>query len=103
VAVISNNPATKPLIEACRPIGIEGSVVTLGFPEAKAFLKDVAERRRTVLEEGVSKALGLPVSVRCVASNVEVAALPEDPDGSRLLNEFKRIYGDDAPEVGDVG
>jgi hypothetical protein len=34
---------------------------------------------------------------------VEVAALPEDPDSSRLLTEFKRIYGDDAADVGEVG
>jgi DNA polymerase-3 subunit gamma/tau len=94
VEVISKNPPTRPLIVACRPVAVDGSVVTLGFPEAQSFFKDVAERRRAVLEEGVSKVLGLPVTVRCVAANVEVAQLPEDPDGARLLTEFRRIYGD---------
>ena len=28
------------------PMAVDGNVVTLGFPEAKAFLKDVAERKR---------------------------------------------------------
>jgi DNA polymerase-3 subunit gamma/tau len=103
VEVISKNPPTRPLIVACRPVAVEGSVVTLGFPEAQSFFKDVAERRRAVLEEGVSRVLGIPVTVRCVAANVEVAHIPEDPDGARLLTEFRRIYGDDAADVKDIG
>ena len=102
VEVVSKNPPTKPLILACRPVSVEGSVVTLGFPEAQSFLKDVAERRRAVLEDRVSRVLGMPVSVRCVAANVEISSLPEDPDGTRLLTEFRRIYGDDVVDVGDV-
>jgi DNA polymerase-3 subunit gamma/tau len=102
VEVISKSPPTRPLIVACRPVSVDGNVVTLGFPEAQSFFKDVADRRRPILEDGVSRVLGIPVSVRCVAANVEVAPLPEDPDSSRLLTEFKRIYGDDAPDVGEV-
>ena len=102
VEVISKSPPTRPLIVACRPVSVDGNVVTLGFPEAQSFFKDVADRRRPILEDGVSRVLGMPVSVRCVAANVEVAPLPEDPDSSRLLTEFKRIYGDDAVDVGNV-
>jgi DNA polymerase-3 subunit gamma/tau len=102
VELISKSPPTKPLIVACRPVSVDGSVVTLGFPEAQSFFKDVAERRRAILEDGVSRVLGMPVTVHCVAANVEVSALPEDPDGTRLLTEFKRIYGDDIVDVGDV-
>ena len=102
VEVISKSPAAKPLIVACRPVGVEGSVVTLGFPEAQSFFKDVAERRRAILEDGVSRVLGVPVSVRCVAANVEVSPLPADPDSTRLLTEFRRIYGEDVVDVGDV-
>ena len=102
VEVISKNPPTRPLIVACRPVGVEGSVVTLGFPEAQSFFKDVAERRRAILEDGVSRVLGIPVSVRCVAANVEVSPLPADPDSARLLTEFRRIYGDDVVDVSDV-
>jgi DNA polymerase-3 subunit gamma/tau len=103
VEVISKSPPTRPLIVACRPVAVEGSVVTLGFPEAQSFFKDVAERRRAVLEDGVSRVLGIPVTVRCVAANVEVAQIPEDPDGARLLTEFRRIYGDDASDVKEIG
>jgi DNA polymerase III subunit gamma/tau len=102
VEVISKSPPTRPLIVACRPVAVEGSVVTLGFPEAQSFFKDVAERRRAVLEDGVSRVLGVPVTVRCVAANVEVAQIPEDPDGARLLTEFRRIYGDDAADVKEI-
>ncbi len=102
VATISRNPASKPLIVACRPVGIEGNVVTLGFPEAQAFFKDVAERRKGALEQAVSGVLGTPVSVRFVATNVELIPPPDDPDAARLLTEFKRIYGDDVVDVGDV-
>ena len=103
VEVISKSPSAKPLIVACRPVGVDGAVVTLGFPEAQSFFKDVAERRRPILEDGVSRVLGMSVSVRCVAANVEFSALPEDTDGTRLLSEFRRIYGDDIVDVGDVG
>jgi len=103
VEVVSKSPPTKPLILACRPVSVDGSVVTLGFPETQSFFKDVAERRRASLEDGVSRVLGVPVSVRCVAANVEVSPLPEDPDSARLLTEFRRIYGDDVVDVGDVG
>ena len=103
VELISKSPPTRPLIVACRPVSVDGSVVTLGFPEAQSFFKDVAERRRAVLEDGVSRVLGMPVTVRCVAANVEVSPLPEDPDSTRLLTEFRRIYGDDVVDVGDVG
>ena len=101
--LISKSPPAKPLIVACRPVAVDGSIVTLGFPEAQSFYKDVAERRRTILEDGVSRVLGMPVSVRCVAANVEIAPLPQDPDSTRLLTEFKRIYGDDVVDIGDVG
>jgi len=102
VEIVSKSPPTKPLIVACRPVGVDGSVVTLGFPEGQSFFKDVAERRRAILEEGVGRVLGMPVSVRCVAANIEVAPLPADTDSSRLLTEFRRIYGDDVVDVGDV-
>ena len=35
VAALSSAPALKPMINACRPITVEGNVVTLGFPEEK--------------------------------------------------------------------
>jgi hypothetical protein len=76
--------------------------VTLGFPESQGFLREVAERRRGILEDGVARVLGTPVTVRCVAANVEAAPPPEGSDGSRLVDEFKRIYGDDVKDVGEI-
>jgi len=103
VAAISRNPATKPLISACRPIQVEGNVVTLGFPEEQAFLKDVAERRRTNLEEGIAAFLGHPVGVRCVATNLDLAPpLPGDEAAAHILSEARRIFAEDLADVPDV-
>jgi DNA polymerase-3 subunit gamma/tau len=102
VDIISKNPPTRPLILACRPVAVEGNAVVLGFPEAQSFFKNVAERRRTILEEGVSRVLGVPVVVKCVATNVEVSPLPAGDDSGRLLTEFNRIFNDDAGDVKEV-
>ena len=103
VALISASPPLKPLISVCRPIGVEGNVVTLGFPEEQAFLRDVAERKRPKLEEGLGQFLGRAVGVRCVATNLDLLPpLPADDDAARILAEAQRIFADDLaapPEV----
>ncbi len=97
------NRAVKPLIVDCRPIGVEGNIVTLGFPEEKAFLKDVAERRRPILEQAISQFLDHPVGVRCVATNLDlVPPLPADADAAHLLSEAHRIFADDLADVPEV-
>jgi len=103
VAHISLHPPTKPLIAACRPISVDGNIVTLGFPEGQAFLKDVAERRRANLEEGIGQFLGRAVIVRCVATNLELVppvAAEGDPDF--VMAEARRIFGEDLVDVGEV-
>jgi DNA polymerase-3 subunit gamma/tau len=97
------NRAVKPLIVDCRPIGVEGNVVTLGFPEEKAFLKDVADRRRPILEQAFSTFLEHPVGVRCVATNLDlVPPLPADADAGHILAEAHRIFADDLADVPEV-
>jgi DNA polymerase-3 subunit gamma/tau len=101
VAILSQSPPVKPLIAACRPVSIEGPVVTLGFPEDQAFLKDALERRRSMLEDGIGRVLGRPVNVRCVATNLE--DVPIVPVGDTdLISEAKRIFADDLVDVGEV-
>ena len=55
VAPLSADPPTKPLIVDCRPVAVDGAIVTLGFPEEQAFLKDAAERRRPAIEAGIAR------------------------------------------------
>ena len=100
VAHLSAHPPTKPLVIACRPVTVDGALVTLGFPEEQAFLKDAAERRRPAIEAGISSVLGRPVAVRCVVANIEVAAGP--PDAAYVLAEARRIFADDIVDVGEV-
>ncbi|MEX1169621.1 MAG: hypothetical protein WEE50_05705, partial [Chloroflexota bacterium] len=92
---------TKPLVIACRPVAVEGNIVTLGFPEEQAFLKDAAERRKAAIETGIGAVLGRAVGVRCVVANVEVAATGS-ADAAYVLAEARRIFADDIVDVGEV-
>ena len=104
VARISAYPPTKPLIASCRPISVEDGVVTLGFPEDQGFLRAVADRRRTILEEGIGEVLGRPVVVRCVATNLDlVPQLPSDEDAAFVLAEARRIFADDDADAAEIG
>jgi hypothetical protein len=103
VAELSKSPPIKPLIQVCRPIALDGDVVTLGFPEGQSFLKDVAERRRATLEEGIGRALGRSVAVRLVATNLDLLPPPDDEDAERVLEAARRIFADDLVDAGEVG
>jgi DNA polymerase III subunit gamma/tau len=103
VTRISAHPPTRPLIVACRPVSVEGGVVTLGFPEDKAFLQAVAERRRSVLEEGIGAVLGRPIVVRCVATNLDLVPEIADDEAEFVLAEARRIFGDDVSDAAEVG
>jgi DNA polymerase-3 subunit gamma/tau len=101
--VASVRPATRAVITECRPMSVDGNIVTLGFPEAKAFLKDVAERKRPDLEAAVGGFLGRAVNVRCVATNLDLLPpLPADAEAAFVLAEAKRIFADDLVDVGEV-
>jgi hypothetical protein len=95
---LSAHPPTKPLIQRCRPVAVDGAIVTLGFPEEQAFLKEQAERRRPGIEEGIAAVIGHPVTVRCVVANVELAA----PGADDLVAEARRIFADELADVGEV-
>jgi DNA polymerase-3 subunit gamma/tau len=101
VAQLSAHPPTKPLVIACRPVAVDGAVVTLGFPEEQAFLKDAAERRRTAIEAGIAAVLGHPVTVHCIVANVEIPPAPS-ADADLVLAEARRIFADDIVEIGEV-
>ena len=104
VARVSANPPAKPLIAECRPVSVENGVVTLGFPESKAFLKDLLEKRRTILEESISAVLEHNVAVRCVATNIDVLPdLPTDEEAAWILAEAKRIFGEEGADPAEVG
>ncbi len=100
--VASVRPATRAVISECRPLSVEGALVTLGFPEAKAFLKDHAERKRPELEAAVGQLLGRAVTVRSVATNLDLVAPPADAEAAFVLSEARRIFADDLVDVGEV-
>jgi len=102
VAALSQSPPVKPLIAACRPVSLDGAIVTLGFPEDQAFLKDALERRRAMLEQGIGAILGRPVSVHCVATNLDHVPVIPLAEAADLISEARRIFADDLVDVGEV-
>jgi DNA polymerase-3 subunit gamma/tau len=101
VAELSSSPPIKPLIEACRPIDMAGNQVVLGFPEGKAFLRDVAERRRPHLEEGIGRVLGRAVAVRLVATNLDLlpAPVPAEVD---MISMARRVWADEILDADEI-
>ena len=103
VETVGRNPANRPLIMACRPLEVRDSTVVLGFPESQAFLRDIAERKRAVLEEVLSSVIGRPVAVRCVATNIEAGpALESAVTNSELVAHARKVFEDDLRDVADV-
>ncbi|HEX5465094.1 MAG TPA: DNA polymerase III subunit gamma/tau [Candidatus Limnocylindrales bacterium] len=103
VSLLGQNPALRPLIAACRPVEVDGRVVVLGFPEEQAFLRDIAERRKPALEEGVTQVLGVGFGVRCVIANLDaLEPLPEAGDDD-LVASFKEIFAGDLADVVEIG
>ena len=94
----SVSPATRAVINECRLMGVDGNIVTLGFPETKGFLKDVAERKRPELEAAFGRFLGRSVNVRSVATNLELPPIV----GDDLVAEARRIFADDIIDIGEV-
>ena len=94
----SVSPATRAVINECRLMGVDGNIVTLGFPETKGFLKDVAERKRPELETAFGRFLGRAVNVRSVATNLELPPIV----GDDLVAEARRIFADDIIDFDEV-
>ena len=101
-AHISKNLALKPLITACRPVEVRDATVILGFPESQAFLRDIAERKRPLLEQGIAEILGRPVNVRCVATNIEIAPPAAAVSDQDLVAQAKRIFEGELLDVAEV-
>ncbi|KRT62881.1 MAG: polymerase III subunit gamma and tau, DNA polymerase III subunit gamma/tau protein [Chloroflexi bacterium CSP1-4] len=101
VGHVSANPANRPLIEACRPVEVRDGIVILGFPEDQSFLRDIAERKKRVLEDAVRHVLGADYGVRCIATNV--AALEPLPDeAADTLELAQRVFGGDLMDVAEI-
>jgi DNA polymerase-3 subunit gamma/tau len=100
VAAIGANPANRPLIAGCRPVEVRDGILVLGFPEDQAFLRDIAERKRLVIEDGIAAVLGRAVGVRCVVTNLELVAAP-DPSAD-LVAQARRIFEGELVGVEDI-
>jgi DNA polymerase-3 subunit gamma/tau len=102
VEVLSRLPVIKPLILTCRPVALDGVIVTLGFPEEQAFLREIAERKKANIEAGIREVIGHDVGVRCIVANIEVPAPATGGDDGFLMAEARRIFGDDLADVVEI-
>ncbi len=103
LAAVSARPSLKAIIKECRPVAVDGNVITLGFPEEKSFMRDVADGKRAQFEPYFERFLGHPVGIRCVVSNLELLPpLPADQEAAHILSEAHRIFADDRLDVPDI-
>lgn len=102
VAHVGRNPANRPIIAACRPVEVRDGVLLLGFPEDQAFMRDIAERKRAVLEDGIATVLGRPMGIRCVVTNLELVE-PTHVAGPDLVAQARRIFGEELTGIEDIG
>ena len=103
VALVSQSPLDKPLINASRPVEVRDGVLILGFPEHQAFLREKAEepRRRQKFEQALEHVLGRPIGVRCVVANFD--ALEPLANGSPdLVEHAKRVFEGELADVGEI-
>ncbi len=101
VEAIGSNPANRPLVATCRPVEIDDGVLVLGFPEDQAFMRDIAERKRRVLEDGIASVVGRSMAVRCVVTNLELVE-PVDTGEGDLVSKAKRIFDGELAGVEDI-
>ena len=86
----------------CRPVALDGVIVTLGFPEEQAFLREIAERKKANIEAGIREVIGRDIGVRCVVANIEVPVAVPGTDDGFLIAEARRIFGDDLADVVEI-
>ncbi|MEA2026956.1 MAG: hypothetical protein U9O18_09735, partial [Chloroflexota bacterium] len=91
VSAIGSNPANRPLVTTCRPVEVSDGILVLGFPEDQAFMRDIAERKRLILEEGIESVIGRSMAVRCVVTNLELVESVDSGEGD-LVSQAKRIF-----------
>ncbi len=101
VAAIGANPANRPLVSTCRPLEMRDGFLVLGFPEDQAFMRDIADRKRRVLEDGIAAIVGRPVAVRCVVTNLELVE-PVDTSEDDLVAQARRIFDGELATVEDI-
>ena len=101
VAAISINPANRPLVTTCRPVEVRDGFLILGFPEDQAFMRDIADRKKRILEDGIASVVGRSVAVRCVVTNLELVE-PVDSGEGDLVAQAQRIFGGELAGVEDV-
>ena len=98
---LSAAPADQAAHPACRPVAVDGAIVTLGFPEEQAFLKDAPSAAARTSRPASPRPRAIRSPSAASSTNVE---LPRRRRRRRhdLVAEARRIFADDLVDVGEV-
>jgi DNA polymerase III subunit gamma/tau len=91
-AVCEENAMVGALVKDARPLGLEGTRLTVGFPEDAAFSKKKAESNRELVQGAIRGLTGQPLAVvyelSADAGAPETAILSEEDLIARLREDF---------------
>ncbi|HLF02110.1 MAG TPA: hypothetical protein VI547_09055, partial [Anaerolineales bacterium] len=80
------------LLEWCRPVNVEGDLVTLGFQNDVLLQKAGEGDRRIGIEKAIADVLGVPVKLKCIVNSAEIA-LPPEVDSNGVVAEAVKLGG----------
>ncbi len=88
----SHHPNLPPLLDKCNPVSVDGDVVTLGFQNDILLSKANDAERRAGIEKTLAKVYGVPLKVKCIVNDTELA-LPPDIDSNGVVAEAVKLGG----------
>jgi len=71
------HPNLPALLGACKPVSIEGTVLTLGFQSEVLRSKADAEQNRQWIEQTLAQMLGVSLLVKCIMNSAPAEAIPD--------------------------
>jgi len=90
-AVRERNPQTQALLNSCRPLGMKGNTLVLGFNGDFAKSKMESGEHLEILQEVMTSMLGKSVPVKCVVA--PGGELPPDIDQNGMVATALRDLG----------
>jgi hypothetical protein len=78
-AAYQRNPQTQALLNSCRPLGLEGGHLVLGF--SSDLLREKMEKGHnlTLVRQALEEVFGQPVGIRCVLLKAWTPDAEEEP------------------------
>jgi DNA polymerase-3 subunit gamma/tau len=95
--VRKKNPQTQALLNSCKPLGVKGGALILGFNGEFARAKMEQEENLKILAKAMDEAIGESPPVRCIMS--VGGALPDDVDQDGMVASALRDLGGEIVDI----